>query len=325
MDHFRTIVSMTSKTLQMGLYDKILTLGSCFAHSMGERMAASKMMVMANPFGVLYNPHAIHKALRYALFNEMPPSQTFLQHQDVFLNYDFHSEISALNPEKLQQTLKQLIGSVHYYLRDTSWLILTYGTAWQYIRKDTGESVANCHKMPGHDFEKVLLNEQQIVDSFEALRRELMTFNPQLKIILTVSPVRHIKDTLELNSVSKAVLRTACHTLSTTHPNVDYFPAYEMMLDDLRDYRYYKADLIHPTEVAEDYIWQHFAHRYFSEALKKFVDQWSDIRAALEHRPFHVTSEAHQRFLRDTLKKLEDLQATVPLEKEIAFVKSQLS
>ncbi|MBL0743517.1 GSCFA domain-containing protein [Chryseolinea lacunae] len=324
MEHFRTVVSIGPGHPDIRLHDKIITLGSCFAHSMGERMLLSKMNALANPFGVIYNPAAIHKAIRYALFNESVPQHTFLQNQDVFLNYDFHSDISAPSFDKLQHQIKDSLGAVHYFLRDTGWLILTYGTAWVYERKDTGEIVANCHKVPNHQFTKRLLTEAEITASFSALYAELLAFNPSLKVILTVSPVRHVKDTLELNSVSKAILRSACHNLTQRHSEVSYFPAFEIMMDDLRDYRFYKADMIHPTEVAEDYIWKAFGERYFTADLQKFLIRWRDIRAALAHKPFHPATAAHQQFLKDLLKKLEELKSTVPVETEINFVQSQL-
>lgn len=309
---------------KMGISDKILTIGSCFADAIGMRLISNKLTVLSNPFGVLYNPYSIHKAIRYSIFNETPPSHTFLQRNDVFLNYDFHSEISSLHQEQLLSQLKEIIGGSHYFLSHAQWLIITFGTAWVYERNDTGEIVANCHKVSNNLFSKSLLTQKKIIESFEKFYKELMEINSALNIILTVSPVRHVKDTLELNSVSKAILRTACYTLAEEYAGIEYFPAYEIMMDDLRDYRFYKADMIHPTEVAEEYIWEKFSDRYFTPTLKNFMQQWKDIRNALAHKPFQPSSIAHQSFLRETLKKLEDLKMVVNVDKEIAVVKSQL-
>lgn len=302
----------------------IVTMGSCFADSIGSRLLQFKLQALVNPFGVIYSPPAIHKALRYAIFNEPVPPHTFVQNQDVHLNYDFHSEFSSLRLEDLQNHLKETIGTTHYFLNNARWLVLTYGTAFVYERNDTGEIVANCHKQPTTLFRKSLLTQQQITNSFQSLYRELKQFNPSIRIILTVSPVRHIKDTLELNSVSKSLLRVACHTLTEAFPDVVYFPAYEILLDDLRDYRFYKNDMLHPTTEAEDYIWEHFMATYGSQNLNSFIEKWKSIQQALSHKPFQPASAAHQKFIRDTLHKLDELKSVVDVEKELTILKNQL-
>ena len=287
-------------------------------------MFANRLRVLANPFGNLYNPISIHKAIRYALFNELPPDHTFLEREGIWLNYDFHSEVSDLNKHSLSAKLKDIAGTSHYQLAGAEWVVFTYGTAWVYERKETGEVVANCHKMPNVLFLKSLLSQQEIVDSFATLYNELKKFNPAVKIILTLSPVRHVKDTLELNSVSKSVVRAACHAIAGSFADVSYFPAYEIMVDDLRDYRFYKADMIHPTDVAEDYIWEKFSEKYFSPELKAFLSQWKEIQQAINHRPFHPTSVAHQSFLKETLKRLESLKEMVDVEDELALIRSRI-
>jgi hypothetical protein len=162
------------------------------------------------------------------------------------------------------------------------------------------------------------------LDSFDPMYRGLKSINPNINILLTVSPVRHIKDTLELNSVSKSVLRVACHTIAEQYGDVNYFPAYEIMMDDLRDYRFYKADMIHPSHVAEQYIWQKFAEKYFDEELTTFLEKWGEIQSALAHKPFHPISTAHQHFLKEMLKKLEELKGIVNVDEEVALLSKQL-
>lgn len=324
MSHFRTVVSPIQSSHKMGISDKILTIGSCFADTIGNRLQSTKLRALPNPFGVVYNPHSIFKAIRYAIANESPEAGTFLQHQGVFLNYDFHSEVSALQPEHLRVQLKEIIGTSHHFLADAQWLIITLGTAWVYTRSDTSEIVANCHKQPQALFKKSLMTQRQIMNSFDSCYRELMQFNPTIRIILTVSPVRHVKDTLELNSVSKAVLRASCHTIVQEHPEITYFPAYEIMLDDLRDYRFYQPDMIHPSPVAEDYIWEKFRDMFLSPSLKEFIQTWDQIQQAMDHRPFHPRSVAHQAFLTELLKKLETLKETVNVDDEISQIKARL-
>ena len=325
MKAFRTEIKVPPGTRNMGPKVRIVTQGSCFSDAIGDRLALHKLRVLINPFGVIYNPPSIHKALSYSVFNEPVAPHTFVRHNDIFFNYDFHSTFSALTAQELSTRLINSIGASHYFLKDADWLLLTYGTAWVYQRQDTGEIVANCHKLPSGSFSKSLMSAGQVQSSFALFFEQLKKFNPKIKVILTVSPVRHIKDTLELNSVSKAILRVACHDMSERYADVEYFPAYEMMMDDLRDYRFYKGDMLHPTAEAEDYIWDKFMERYFSTDLKDFVRQWDSILSALRHKPFHPGTPAHQQFLRDTLKKLENIERMdIDVEEELSQVRAQI-
>ena len=324
MKEFRTELKVTPSAVKIDIGNRVITQGSCFSQAIGHRLAQHKLDTLVNPFGVIYNPESIHQVLAYSIFNERMPDHTFVENNGVSLNFNVHSEISAVSRQELQTKLSNAIGSTHYVLKDAQWLFLTYGTAWVYERKDTGEVVANCHKLPASAFSRRLLSAEAVAASFASLYEAIKKYNPDIKIILTVSPVRHVKDTLELNSVSKAVLRVGCHDICRQHADVEYFPAYEMMMDDLRDYRFYKADMLHPTEEAEDYIWEKFMERYFSLRLKDFVRKWSAILSALRHKPFHPQTEAHQQFLRETLRKLEELQTVVDVNEEIAAVTGQI-
>lgn len=325
MKEFRTEITVTPTRKPMDLGTQVLTQGSCFADAIGIRLLEHKIKTSVNPFGVIYNPESIHKVLGYSIFNEPLPEHTYLQHRELHLNYNFHSEFSAMTKEELTSRLRNTIGSTHYFLKDAEWLLLTYGTAWVYHRNETGEIVANCHKLPSSTFTKKLMSAESISSSFKDLFHQLKRFNSKIKIILTVSPVRHIRDTLELNSVSKSTVRLACHQISSQYDDVEYFPAYEMIIDDLRDYRFYKADMIHPTTEAEDYIWEKFMERYFSSGLKEFVKKWKDVSSALRHKPFHPQTSSHQQFLRDTLAKLEELRPLVNVDEEISRVKRQIT
>ena len=324
MNTFRTSFNSRPSSKRISLSDRILTIGSCFSDAIGSQFVGNKINCNANPFGVIYNPASIHKAVQYAILNEPVPEDTFLQRDDVFFNYDFHSEFASMNLSYLQDQLKAIISSIHSFLRDTNWLIITYGTAWVYERSETNTIVANCHKMPQSMFIKSLMTPEKVLDSFGLMYHELKSINPDINILLTVSPVRHIKDTLELNSASKSVIRVACHTLTKEFRDVSYFPAYEIMMDDLRDYRFYKADMIHPTQVAEQYIWEKFAEQYFDDDLKTFMSKWHEIQLALAHKPFHPASSAHQNFVKEMLKKLEELKGVVDVEEEATALRRQL-
>ena len=322
MNKFRTEVSLSPAIARIRLTDSILTIGSCFSDAIGNRMRSNKFNVLVNPFGTIYNPESIHKAVQYAIAGTPPSEGSFIEGQDRFLHYDFHSRFSASTRSELERTLQSAVLQTHNFLVNSKWLIITYGTAWAYELKRTNAVVANCHKMPQNLFNKFLLTQKRILDSFQTMYAAAREFNPEIKIILTVSPVRHLKDTLELNSVSKSVLRLACHTLSQQHSDVEYFPSYEILMDDLRDYRFYKADMIHPSDVAEDYIWQKCVDRYFDDDAKQFLSKWKEITLALKHRPFNRESPSHQKFISETIKRLEELKFLVNVDKEIASLKN---
>jgi hypothetical protein len=324
MNRFRTDVSLSPSANPLNLKNSVLTAGSCFADAMGIRLKRNKFATMVNPFGVIYNPISIHKVLRYAIYQEPPSDNTFAQHNEISVNYDFHSELTSLNKNDLAGRINNMIGSVHYFLNNVQTILITYGTAWVYTRNDSGEIVANCHKMPGAAFTKSLLSENEIGESFEILYKDLKKLNPEIRMILTVSPVRHLKDTLELNSVSKAILRIACHKITTLFKDVEYFPAYEIMMDDLRDYRFYGSDMLHPSEDAEEYIWEKFSDKYFTGETKLFLKQWKGILSALHHKAFHPQSAAHQQFLKETFMRLQELNGHVNVKEEMDLIKAQM-
>lgn len=324
MSDFRTVLQAPASDVKIDLKDAVLTIGSCFSNSIGGLLKDYKVTTCVNPFGTLFNPHSINKALLYAIDDTTVPHHTFTQHQEVYLNYDFHSELSSLDREELAGKLQHTITSTGTFLKNAQWLIITYGTSWVYERNDMGEIVANCHKQPASNFTKSLLASEKIIESFENLYKQLKSFNPAINIILTVSPVRHVKDTLPLNSVSKASLRMAAHALSSRYNDVHYFPAYEIMLDDLRDYRFYKQDMIHPTDEAQQYIWKKFTDAYATDEFKKFMGSWTEILAAIAHRPFHPATKAYQQFLQQTLEKLKNLEGIVNIDFEKNLLQNKL-
>ncbi len=301
-----------------------MTVGSCFADAMGSRFKRFKFKVLTNPFGVLYNPVSIHKALDLAITPIPTIMDGIVQNQDIFYHYDFHSDYSASTAEAVTSKINSALAESHQHLKKTEWLIITYGTSWVYTHTESKKIVANCHKIPASLFTKSLLSEEMILASFDRLLSGLRHLNPDIKIILTVSPVRHLKDTLELNSVSKAILRLACHTLSQNHAHVYYFPAYEMMIDDLRDYRFYAADMIHPSPVAEEYIWDQFMASFVDEKSQAFIHDWKQILKDLEHKPFHPEQVPHQQFLRKLAARIASKSEHVNIEGELQFVRNQL-
>ena len=321
---FRTELSVPPGDWSMNLGDQVLTLGSCFAQSIGERFLDNKFEAMVNPFGTTYHPISIHKLISYAAYQEFPAQHTYLENDDAAFNYDFHSSLTAPDRARLQDQIKERICMVHFFLTKCKTLILTYGTSWIYERNDTGEQVGNCHQQKASLFSKHLSSAEEIKISFLHTASILFSINPALKIILTVSPVRHVKDTLSLNSVSKAILRVACHQISYEHAQVEYFPAYEILMDDLRDYRFYKNDLIHPTDFAEEYIWKKFLDRFMTKSTTRLMEELKDVQKAIDHLPFRPESQTYQKFLKSTLSRLEELKTRIDVDAEILEIKSRV-
>lgn len=324
MDQFRTTFHLPSSPFDISLQTPVLSLGSCFANTMGKRLQAHKFQSLVNPFGVIFNPLSLYKLLHNSISLPLVQDQDLVFSQGVWYHYDTHSELWANTVEVLKDKIQQKIEQAHQFLQSTQVLMLTFGTAYGYFHLDNQQLVANCHKVPQKHFEKRLLTIKEITEGFSALNQTLQTINPQIKIVLTVSPVRHIKDTLPANQVSKSILRVACHQITEQFENVVYFPAYELMLDDLRDYRFFKPDMIHPNQVAEDYIWEKFTQVFMQEDTIQFLKQWKKVQQSLKHRSFHPASEAHQAFLRKLLRQLESLQKQIDVVEEIEQVKAQI-
>jgi hypothetical protein len=323
--NFRTELDIETASFSIGLNDDAITIGSCFSDAIGEKLKQNKFDVLANPFGTVYNPLSIHQLLLMAIRKESPRMDGYCQRDGFFLHHDFHSAFADKSQELLEESLVGQLIRVSNALRTCRVLIITYGTAWVYEQKSTRHVVANCHKTPQQQFDKFLLTQKRILESFVTFYRALLEINPTIKVILTVSPVRHVKDTLELNSVSKATLRLTCHTITEVNPQVVYFPAYELVLDDLRDYRFYKSDLIHPSAQAEIYIWEKFCAAYFTPDTRNFLKRWDKIQAALHHRPFNPDTASHQKFLKALLSELNELSHFVDVKFEMELVKKQLA
>lgn len=321
---FRTELNPQKSSNKISYNDSILTLGSCFAQTIGSKFELNKFNVLPNPFGVIFNPLAQFKLLQFATTNKVPEDYTYIESQHIWYNYDLHSDFSALSRDELQMKVEGTIKHTGETLKESNWLLLTFGTAIGYYLQSNRQIVANCHKIPADQFTKELVSQKQILSSFDSVYSQLKTYNPDLRIILTVSPVRHLKETLELNSVSKSILRIAAHSIQKNYDDVSYFPAYELLLDDLRDYRFYGKDMLHPNEIGEEYIWEKFCSSYLEEASKSTMQDWEKARKSLEHRPFHSDTEAHDKFLRSTLSQLNKLQDKLDVSREIQQIEKQL-
>ncbi|WP_375417064.1 GSCFA domain-containing protein [uncultured Hymenobacter sp.] len=322
---FRTEISLTPDPRPLARTARVLTLGSCFADSIGGRLAAHKVTTLVNPFGTVFNPLSAALLLRAAAGEPVDWTQHLVEARGRWQSYDLHGSIGADSAEALLARIQELVRQTAEFGRTADVLALTLGTAWVYRLRETDELVSNCHKLPAALFEKELLTAEEIVGQLAEAHALLRRLNPRLRLVLTVSPVRHLRDTLPLNSVSKGVLRLASHYLGELLPDVSYFPAYELLTDDLRDYRFYAADLLHPSVVAEDYIWERFARMYFDAEFGRFRQEWDGIQQALAHRPLYAGAPEHRQFLESTLEKLRRLAGQqVDVRAEIRDVERRL-
>jgi GSCFA family len=287
---------------------KIMSLGSCFAENMANKLEYFKFQNTVNPFGIIFNPVSIEKIIARVVSKELFTEKDIFFHNERWNCYEVHSYLSHENKEHFLENLNQILELTHFQIFKLSHCIITYGTSWVYRNIETNEIVANCHKVPQNQFEKELLSAENIQKSIENTIDLIQKINPNCHFIFTVSPVRHIKDGFVENSVSKAHLISAIHATHnsqlTTH---NYFPSYEIMMDELRDYRFYAYDMLHPSQSAIDYIWIRFFENYVSEKEFATMQQVCDIQKALHHKPFNENAKSHQQFL----SKLEDKIAQI--------------
>ncbi|KAA9349161.1 GSCFA domain-containing protein [Larkinella humicola] len=303
---------------------RVVTIGSCFADVLGRQLTDNKVAVRSNPFGTLFNPVSIAKLQLASLQSAEPDPDLYVERDGLWFHYDFHSIFWGRSQDELRGKLTDLLTQTGEALRTADWLVLTLGTATVYRHLETGKVVANCQKMPGFLFEKYLYAYEHVQQTLTDLVKKLKRANPGLQILLTVSPVRHTKDTLPLNQASKSILRAVSHELTVWNEQVHYFPAYEIMLDDLRDYRFYEADLIHPNAVAETYIFEKFAECAFDDELRSFITEWQTLRKSMAHRPFHEGTESHRRFLEKLLQQLDAVSKKADVTREKQEIESRL-
>ncbi|MBD8487561.1 GSCFA domain-containing protein [Echinicola sp. CAU 1574] len=306
-------------------YDKtIVTVGSCFSTVIGNKLLERKFEVLNNPFGTIFNPLSLFTLLQKSIAGQNLPHEMVIGFQGRYLHYGCHSEISASSKTGLLNKIQQAIEKTALALSHASHLIITMGTTYVYEHLQFNQTVANCHKQPAKLFKKRSLDILEMRSAFEALATPLIAINPNLNIILTVSPVRHIKDGIPENQYSKSLLRVFCHELETFFKNVSYFPSYEIMLDELRDYRFYKEDMIHPSSQAEQYIWEKFSKSFLTNDTQKTVLRIEEIIRSLSHKPFNPSGESHQAFLKNLLQKMEQMTPKIDFTSEVNFVKSQI-
>ena len=310
----QTQVPLKKAENQIDYNSQLVVLGSCFANNIGDKLAYYKFRALQNPFGVLFHPLAIENLISRAIQEESYTGEEVFFLNERWQCYDAHSDLSSVTKEDLLGSLNSGLLETKLYLTKASYIFITLGTAWAYQLKESGKEVANCHKVPQMAFKKQLLSIDKIVGSLEAIVRQIQTINTKTKIVFTVSPVRHLKDGFIENQQSKAHLISAVHRI-IKKGNALYFPSYELMMDELRDYRFYASDLVHPNELAITYIWEKFKTVWISETSYKTMDEVSAIQKGLHHRPFNLESVKHRKFLEALDQKITYLQKEYPFMK----------
>ena len=288
----------------------ILLLGSCFVENMGDKLSYFKFQNLQNPFGILFQPKAIESLISKAINRKEYSETDIFFYNEQWHCFEAHSKLSNPSKEVLLSNLNDAIKSTNQQINKSTHLIITLGTAWVYRFVESDSVVANCHKVPQRQFTKELLSAEAITQSLKTIVNSIRSLNKNAVVIFTVSPVRHIKDGFIENTQSKSHLFTAIHQL--LNHNSFYFPSYEIMMDELRDYRFYAEDMVHPNQLAINYIWEKFQQVWISDETSNTMKMVDEVQKGLQHRPFNPNSQAHINFLQNLEAKKTELQSTFP-------------
>ncbi|MBL7744332.1 MAG: GSCFA domain-containing protein [Chitinophagaceae bacterium] len=307
-------------------HDKILLTGSCFTEHIGNALEASKFSVLQNPHGILFDPASVCKSLISYIENRQYSEADLFQLNEVWNSWQHHSRFSHINANEAIRIINESQQRAHQFLKDASWIIITLGSSFSYrLVNETGSekaSVANCHRAPAQWFNKHLMGIDETISLLDNCYHRLLQFNPRLNIIFTVSPVRHLRDGVVDNNRSKARLLEAVHHMVGKFDKLYYFPAYELVIDVLRDYRFYDIDLAHPNYLATEFVLEKFSEACIEESSLQLMQELKKIAIAKNHRAFQPATNAHRQFLQSYLEKVKSLQEQYPfldLKEEISY------
>ena len=312
--------------------ERLLLMGSCFTENIGLKLQAHLFETLENSHGILFNPVSVQNALIDIIANKKYTELDLFLLNDVWNSWHHHSRFSGVTQTEALDKMNGAIQEAHSYLKSAHHLVITLGSAWLYTLNENvpnhmGMVVANNHKAPANWFAKKLLQPQELLSNLQSLVAALQSFNPNLHIVFTISPVRHLREGLVENNRSKAVLIQAVHDLVSMEKNIEYFPAYEYVIDDLRDYRFYSEDLVHPNYAATQYVWEKLIDTYMSAETQSIMKQVAELQLAFNHKPFFSGSTEHQKFLLSYIEKTMHLMAQcpqLPLEKHLHFFKGAI-
>jgi hypothetical protein len=327
MQLFRTPIEIPVSEFNLTYKKNITMIGSCFTDNIGKKLTHYKFPVSINPFGVLYNPESVRNALDILVNEKYFGEEDLHEHNSRWLSLYHDTSFSGHDREMVLQEINKSIHAGNQWLNKTNLLIITFGTARVYHHKKRDHIVSNCHKLPAKEFRRYLLDINDIVEGYRELIGQLKKFNPNLHIVFTISPVRHWKDGAVGNQQSKAILILAIQKLLGEFSEVEYFPAYEILMDELRDYRFYAEDMLHPGTTGINYIWDRFCKTYIKKSTWKLMEKVDAIVKAKNHRPFHPKSLEYQEFLKKQIEKTEqflDKYPHIDLRPELDYFIAQL-
>lgn len=312
--NFRTVVDIPRSKLDISYNSNIFSIGSCFATNVGNKLEVCKFKICNNPFGVIFNHASILNCLNPLLEHTANSECDIIERDGLWHSWNLHSSFSSATKDELLHSIENVHLIAQKKLLQANVLLITLGTSWIYRLKTSGEVVANCHKFPEDLFIRERVTTKQIVTDFSEFLHKIQTVNPELEIIFTVSPIRHWKDGAHENQLSKSILLLAVDELGRKFSNVHYFPSYEIVLDELRDYRFYTEDMIHPNKTAIDYIWKRFSETYFSQTTKQDLLKIDKLNKAINHRPFNPNSDEYRAHVSKTIEKCEHLQTALGVD-----------
>ncbi|SJZ50909.1 GSCFA domain-containing protein [Sediminibacterium ginsengisoli] len=298
--------------------DKLMLVGSCFTENIGEKLRAHKFSVMENPHGILFNPVSVAAAVTQYVEKTVITADDLFQYNEAWHSWMHHSRFSALTPEAAVTGINASVAGAHAYLAAADHILITLGSAWIYTLTENAQNArpgmvaANNHKAPADWFYKRLMSVEETLSVLDNMLHRLFFFNPKLRIIFTISPVRHLREGMVENNRSKAVLIQAVHHLVNKFEKLYYFPAYELVIDDLRDYRFYAEDLVHPNYHATQYVWEKFTGACMNDETRSVMQELHEIQLAFRHKPFNPSSGQHRKFLDASRQKAMALQAKYP-------------
>ena len=296
---------------------RLFLVGSCFTENIGSKLKQLKFAVLENPNGILFNPISIVKSLGSYIDNKQYTDGDLFYQNECWNSWEHHSRFSHPDKDTCLQMINQSQQAAHQFLKTTDWLLITVGSAFVYelsgyINPLGNGVVANCHKVPTDKFIKKLLSPAEVEAAFKSVIEKIIAFNPSIQIIFTISPVRHLRDGFVENNRSKSALIQAIHQLVDSNDKLFYFPAYELVIDDLRDYRFFAEDMVHPNYAATNYVWEKFISVAIDEPSQLIMKEINQLNAARSHKPFNPTSAAHKKFLQINLNKLLHLKSRFP-------------
>ncbi len=301
-------VEMKPNQRQINYYDKLFLIGSCFTEHIGKRLEELKFPILQNPNGILFDPLSVCKSLNSYIDQKVYDEADLFFLNELWQSWNHHSLFSGMQVKEVLEKINESQHKAHEHLKQSNWLIITLGSSYSYQLIENKQAVANCHRAPAQWFNKHLLSTSETVNALKESIAKLLSLNPNIQIIFTISPVRHIRDGVVENNRSKARLIEAVHTLADSYEYVHYFPAYEMVIDVLRDYRFYDIDLVHPNYAATEYVFEKFEQSFIDASTRQEMEKIKRITTSFRHKPFQPDTQAHQSFLKSNLEKTKAIQ-----------------